>query len=61
MTERRGRRPKQLLDDLKKTREYWKLKGESLDCTLWRTRYKRGHGRVTRQTTKLTLWRRKFL
>ena len=33
---RRGRRRKQLPDDLKKTRGYWKLKGEALDCTGWR-------------------------
>jgi hypothetical protein len=34
---RRGRRCKQLLDDLKKTRSYWKLKQEALDLTVWRT------------------------
>jgi hypothetical protein len=33
---REGRRCKQLLDDLKETRGYWKLKEEALDCTLWR-------------------------
>jgi len=27
------------MDDLKETRQYWKLKGEALDCTLWRTTY----------------------
>jgi hypothetical protein len=37
MTGRRGRRRKLLLDDLKETREYWKLKEEALDRTLWRT------------------------
>jgi hypothetical protein len=37
MTERRGRRRKQLLDDLKEKREYCKLKDEALDSTLWRT------------------------
>jgi hypothetical protein len=35
---RRLRRYKQLLDDLKETREYWKLKEEAVYCTLWRTR-----------------------
>jgi hypothetical protein len=30
-TERRGRRRKQLLDDLKEKRRYWKLKEEALD------------------------------
>jgi hypothetical protein len=41
MTGRRGRRRKQLLDNLKKTRRYWKLKEEALDRTLWRTRFGR--------------------
>jgi len=35
---RRGRRRKQLLDDPKERRGYWKLKEEALDRTLWRTR-----------------------
>ena len=39
VTGRRGRRRKQLLDDLKETRGYWKLKEEALDRTLWRTRF----------------------
>ena len=39
MMERRGRRRKQLLDDLKETRGYRKLKEEALDYTLWRTRF----------------------
>jgi hypothetical protein len=33
-TGRRGRRCKQLLDDLKDKRRYWKLKEEALDRTL---------------------------
>jgi hypothetical protein len=48
MTERRGRRRKQLLDDLKEKRRYWKLKEEALDRTLWRTRLGRGCGPVVR-------------
>ena len=36
-TERRGRRHKQLLDDLKGKRGYCKLKDEAPDRTLWRT------------------------
>jgi hypothetical protein len=52
MTGRRGRRRKQLLDDLKEKRRYWKLKGEALDRTLWRTRVGRGYGPVVRQTTE---------
>jgi hypothetical protein len=39
VTERRGRRRKQLLDDRKEKRRYWKLKEEARDCTLWITRY----------------------
>jgi hypothetical protein len=50
-TGRRGRRRKKLLDDLKEKREYWELKDEALDCTLWRTRCGRGYGPVPRQTT----------
>jgi hypothetical protein len=52
MTGRRGRRHKQLQDDLKEKRSYWKLKEEALDRTLWRTRFGRGYGRVVRQTTE---------
>jgi hypothetical protein len=52
MTGRRGRRRKQLLDDLKEKKRYWKLKEEALDCTLWRTRFGRGYGPVVRQTTE---------
>jgi hypothetical protein len=52
MTGRRGRRRKQLLDDLKEMRRYWKLKEEKLDLTLWRTRFGRGYGHVVRQTAE---------
>jgi hypothetical protein len=52
MTRRRGRRRKQLLDDLKEKRIYWKLKEDALDCTLWRARFGRGYGPVVRQTTE---------
>jgi len=34
VTGRRGRKRKQLLDDHKEKRTYWKLKGEALDRTL---------------------------
>ena len=54
VTERRVRRRKQLLDDLKETREYWKLKDEAIDRTLWRTRFGRGCGPVAKQTTWCT-------
>jgi hypothetical protein len=52
MTGRRGRRSKQLLDDLKEERRYWKLKKEALYPTLWRTRFGRDYGPVVRQTTE---------
>jgi hypothetical protein len=52
MTGRGGRRRKQLLDNLKETIRYWKLKEEALDRTLWRTRFGRGYGPVVRQTTE---------
>jgi len=39
-----------LLVDRKEMREYWKLKGEALYRTLWRTHFERGcdmsHGRI---------------
>ena len=49
---RQGGSCKQLLNDLKETREYWKLKEEALDRTLWRTRFGRGCGPVIRQTVE---------
>jgi hypothetical protein len=36
----------QLLDDVKEMREHWKLREEPLDCTLWRTCFRRGYGPV---------------
>jgi hypothetical protein len=48
MTGRRGRKRKQLLDDLKETRSYWNLKEEALDLVLWRTGFGRGYGLVVR-------------
>jgi hypothetical protein len=52
MTGRWRRRRKQLLDDVKEKRRYWKLKEEALDRTMWRTRFGRGYGPVVRQTTE---------
>jgi hypothetical protein len=52
ITGRRGRRRKQLLDDLKENRRYWKLKEKALDRTLWRTRFGSGYGPVVRQATE---------
>ena len=50
-TGRRGRRRKQLLDDLRETGRYWKLIKEALDRTLYSTRCGRGYGPVVRKTT----------
>jgi hypothetical protein len=47
--ERPERRHKQLLDDFKEERGYWKLKEGALDCTLWSTYFRRGYGPVLRQ------------
>jgi hypothetical protein len=52
MIGRRGRRRKQLLDELKEKRRYWKLKEEALDRTMWRTRFGRGYRPVARQSTE---------
>jgi len=46
---RRGRRSRQLTDDLKETRGCCKLKEEALDRTWWRTGFVRGCGPVVRQ------------
>jgi hypothetical protein len=52
VTERRGRRRRKLLDDLKERRGYCHLKEETLDRPLWKARFGRGFGPVVRQTTK---------
>ena len=52
MRGRRGRRRKQLLNDLRKRRGYWNLKEQALDRTVWRNRFGRGYGLVVRQTTE---------
>ena len=46
VTRRRGRRRKELLDDLKDRRGYCQLKEEALGRTLWRNRFGRGFGPV---------------
>jgi len=51
-TGRRGRRRKELLEDCKEKKGYWKLKDEATDRTLWRTRFKRCYGPVVTQTAK---------
>ena len=52
MTGRRERRHKQLLDDLKKTIGSWKMKEETTDRTLWKTRFGKGCGPFGRQTAE---------
>jgi hypothetical protein len=54
VTGRRGRRGKQLVDDLKEKRRYWNLKEEALDHSLWRTGFRSGYGPIVRQTRKRT-------
>jgi len=48
VTGRRGRRRKQLLDDLMEKAGYWKLKEEALDLAVSRTRFGRDYGPVVR-------------
>ena len=50
VTERGGRRCKELLDGLKEKTGYWGLKEETIDHTLWQIGFGRDYGRV-RQTT----------
>jgi hypothetical protein len=47
---RRERRLRQLPDDFKEYTDYWKLKEEAPDRTLWITHFGRGYGPVVRQT-----------
>jgi hypothetical protein len=46
VTRRRGRRRKQLLDDLGDRRGYSQLKEEAVDHIKWRNRFGRGCGPV---------------
>jgi hypothetical protein len=45
-----GRRSKQLLDNFKDRREFWKLKEEAQDRCLWGRRLGQGYGPAVRQT-----------
>jgi hypothetical protein len=54
--ERREKRRKKLLDDLKETRRYWKLKDEALDCTMRRNRFGRAVGPALRLTAWWYVW-----
>jgi hypothetical protein len=53
VTGRRGRRRKQLLDDLKEKRGYWELKEQAPDRTLRRNRFGRGYGPVFNTDNKM--------
>ena len=50
MTGRRRRRCKQLLDEIKETRGYCKLKEVALGRTVWITGFGRDYGPFVRQT-----------
>jgi hypothetical protein len=52
VTERRERRRRKLLDDMKERRGYSHLKEEALDRSMWRARFGRGFGPVVRQATE---------
>ena len=50
LTGRRGRRRKQLLNDLKETKRHCKSKKDALARLLWRSRFARSYQPVVRQT-----------
>jgi len=50
VTGRRGRKGKQLLDNITKMGGYWKLKEAVRDRILWRNCSGRGYGAVAGQT-----------
>jgi hypothetical protein len=52
MTGREIMKSMQILDDLKKRRGYCKFKDKALDGTVLKTRFGRGYGPITRQTTE---------
>ena len=52
VTRRRGRRCKQLLDDLKEKTGYWTMKEATLDRIHWRNLFGEGYGTLERQTTE---------
>jgi hypothetical protein len=52
VTGRQGRRCKQLLIDLEERRECCKLRGETLNGSVWGTHFERVHGPVGRETNE---------
>ena len=55
VTGRRGRRSKQLLNDLNEKSGSCKFKNEVLDRSLWRTDFERSYGRVVRLQNEWTV------
>jgi hypothetical protein len=51
-TRRGERRRKQLLDDLREKKEYWKLEEKALEGNLWKTHFGRDYEPVVRQNTE---------
>jgi hypothetical protein len=56
VTGRRGRRRKQVLDDLQEKRRYWNWKEETRDLTVWRTRFGRDYGPLVRDYRINVFW-----
>ena len=52
VTGRRGRRTKEVLDDVKEDNRILEIKKEALDRTLWRTRFGSSYFPVVRQEKK---------
>jgi hypothetical protein len=52
VTGRRGRRRRELLDDIKVRRGYSHLKEEYLDHTMWGAGFERDFGRLVTKTAK---------
>ena len=52
VTRRRGRRRRELLDDLKDSRGYSHLKEEAVDRAMWWNCFRGGFGPVVRQNTE---------
>jgi hypothetical protein len=51
-TRRQRSRRMQLLDDFKEKRNYWNLKPEALDRTVWRIRFERVYVPFARESAK---------
>jgi len=55
LTGRQGRRHKQQFYEVNKKRRHWKLKEETLDCTVWRNCFGRGYGTDARHAVDSSL------